>query len=274
MPNRNHVLQKYAAPYKAVITAILLITTTPQTYSTPEKMAVPETKSVQSKSPGHLIRTIPVIAALDTDQNGELSAKEIDSAASALKTLDLNKNGKLERREFQPINSPSLPRLAPLSSQPLSIAGNAPSTILKLLGAKGKEGVSKRTLENHHRAFNFTDRNRDGSHSRKEYVDEGRYLTRISRFGIFQASDTNSDGMVSREEYVMNRVITDEAKVIFDEIDDNQDRQLTAGELISSGKIKERQLAKRVFHAMDGNQDKILNLSEYLHTWGTWARIK
>ena len=80
--------------------------------------------------------------------------------------------------------------------------------------------------------------------------------------------------MVSREEYVMNRVITDEAKVIFDEIDDNQDRQLTAIELISSGKIKERQLAKRVFHAMDGNQDKILNLSEYLHTWGTWARIK
>ena len=274
MPNPNHAPQKYAAPYKAVITAILLITTTPQTYSTPEKTAAPETKSVQSKSPGHLIRTIPVIAALDTDQNGELSAKEIDSAASALKTLDLNNNGKLEREEFQPAHSPSPRGLAPSSSRPSNIAGNSPSAILKLLGAKGKDGVSKRTLENYHRVFNFTDRNRDGSHSRKEYVDEGRYLKRASRSGIFQASDTNRDGMVSREEYVMNRVITDEAKAIFDEIDDNQDRQLTVRELISSGKLKERQLTERVFRAMDGNQDKKLTISEYLHTWGTWARIK
>ncbi len=274
MPNRNHVLQKYAAPYKAVITAILLSTSPPQTYSTPEKTAVSETKFAQKKSPDHLIRAIPVIAAIDTDQNGELSAKEIDDAASALKTLDLNRNGKLERKEFQPTNSAFPRRLAPLSSRPLSIAGNSPIAILKLLGAKGKAGVSKRTLENYHRAFKITDHNRDGMHSRKEYVIEGRYLTRVSRAGIFQVSDTNKDDMVSREEYVMNRVITDEAKLIFEEIDENQDMQLTTRELISSGKLKEKHLAERVFQAMDGNQDKILIMSEYLHTWGTWARIK
>src|SRR4051794_40493325 len=45
---------------------------------------------------------LPVLAALDADGDGELSAKEIDNAAAALRTLDKNKDGKLTRDELLP----------------------------------------------------------------------------------------------------------------------------------------------------------------------------
>ena len=40
--------------------------------------------------------------ALDTDKNGELSAKEIENAARALAKLDKNEDGKLDREELRP----------------------------------------------------------------------------------------------------------------------------------------------------------------------------
>jgi len=40
--------------------------------------------------------------ALDTDKNGEISAKEIQNAAAALKKLDKNGDGKLTRDELRP----------------------------------------------------------------------------------------------------------------------------------------------------------------------------
>src|SRR4051812_3165760 len=43
-----------------------------------------------------------VIAALDADGDGELSAGEIDNAAKALRALDKNKDGKLTRDELLP----------------------------------------------------------------------------------------------------------------------------------------------------------------------------
>ena len=40
--------------------------------------------------------------ALDTDGDGELSAKEIENATASLKTLDKDKNGKLTENELRP----------------------------------------------------------------------------------------------------------------------------------------------------------------------------
>ncbi len=45
---------------------------------------------------------IPLLLALDADGDGELSAKEIENATAALKTLDKDKNGKLSREEMFP----------------------------------------------------------------------------------------------------------------------------------------------------------------------------
>jgi EF hand len=44
----------------------------------------------------------PLMRALDTDGDGELSAKEIENASVALKTLDRDKDGKLTAAETRP----------------------------------------------------------------------------------------------------------------------------------------------------------------------------
>lgn len=44
----------------------------------------------------------PLLMALDANQDGELSAAEIDNAAESLKRLDRNGDGKLSRRELRP----------------------------------------------------------------------------------------------------------------------------------------------------------------------------
>ena len=101
----------------------------------------------------------------------------------------------------------------------LSIGGRAPRQILAMLGAKGRDGVTDRQLATYRRIFGFIDANGDGQHSKKEFVDDGRYLTRQARQGIFRASDSNGNGMVAEKEYIENRIITDEAKAIFGGID-------------------------------------------------------
>ncbi|MFQ3167489.1 MAG: hypothetical protein ACI8QI_000015 [Limisphaerales bacterium] len=48
------------------------------------------------------MRMFPVMAALDKDGNGEISAEEIKGAVAALKKLDKNKDGKLTEDELRP----------------------------------------------------------------------------------------------------------------------------------------------------------------------------
>lgn len=45
----------------------------------------------------------PLVAALDTDRDGEISAEEIANAATTLKTLDRNGDGKLTPEEIRPM---------------------------------------------------------------------------------------------------------------------------------------------------------------------------
>lgn len=55
--------------------------------------------SGRSGGPEMFLR-LPVIAVLDVDQDGTLSAKEIENAAVALKRLDKNGDGKIDMREM------------------------------------------------------------------------------------------------------------------------------------------------------------------------------
>ena len=52
--------------------------------------------------PGGFLRMFPVMAALDSDGNGEISSEEIKGAVAALKKLDKNKDGKLTEDELRP----------------------------------------------------------------------------------------------------------------------------------------------------------------------------
>ncbi|MBG30479.1 MAG: hypothetical protein CMI31_10835 [Opitutae bacterium] len=156
----------------------------------------------------------------------------------------------------------------------IEIAGHTPQHILKLFAFKGVAGVTEQQRANYRRVFGFLDVDRDKRHSKKEYVENGRYMTLQARQGIFRASDSNQDGFVSEEEYVMNRIITDEAKEIFFQMDANEDSRLTRKEFLASGKLKDPKLAKAVFQALDTDGDGELVIPEYLRVWGRWARSK
>ena len=52
--------------------------------------------------PGGFMRMFPVMTALDSDGNGEISSDEIKGAVAALKKLDKNKDGKLTEDELRP----------------------------------------------------------------------------------------------------------------------------------------------------------------------------
>ncbi len=156
----------------------------------------------------------------------------------------------------------------------LRIGGHTPEQILAMLGAKGRDAVTDSELVMYRRIFGFIDANGDGQHFKKEFVDDGRYLTRAAREGIFRAADSNGDGIVSEEEYIDNRLITDEAKRIYEEMDANDDGKLTKEEFVARGKIKDEDLAEAVFEALDSDGSGELVVPEYLRVWGRWARSR
>ena len=153
-----------------------------------------------------------------------------------------------------------------------SIGGHSPRQVLNLFGFQGILGITDQQVASYRRVFGFSDINRDGRHSKKEYIEDGFYLTKQSRQGIFRASDSDGDGFVTEAEYVINRMITDEAKEIFHKLDTNKDNKLSAKEIIASGKFKDEKLAQAVFMALDVDGNKSLVIPEYLRVWGRWAR--
>ncbi len=227
--------------------------------------------------------SLPVLKALDSDGDKIISEKELKAASKSLIKLDKNGDGNLTIDEIRPSFGPrpSKPKDSPtpkIKFNPIKpklvkeILDHSTKEILKLLGAEGVPGAKKSEIQNYRRLFGFTDRDKDGKHSKAEYVDNGRYLTPESRAGIFNASDSNNDGFVSEKEYIENRIITDEAKAIFSSMDSNKDNKLSSKEFIQSKKLKNEKLAKEVYDAFDSNSNDELIIPEYLRVWGVWAR--
>ena len=171
-----------------------------------------------------------------------------------------------------------------VDAQPPSRAGNVPKKvggeavgdILRRLGAKLVREVTAKELDDYENHFNRTDPNRDGKHTKEEYVDNGGYMTPQARAGIFRAADGNADGIVTRAEYVLNRIITDEAKVIVQGMDDDKDGSVERTEFIKHATrlLSSPDLADQVFAAFDANDDGGITIPEYLRVWGQWARAR
>lgn len=87
-------------------------------------------------------------------------------------------------------------------------------------------------------------------------------MNEMIRRKIFTAMDRNKDGIATEAEYVQNRIITDEAKLIFERMDNNEDGKLTRDEF----EVVE------VYDKFDMNADGMLTVPEYLRVWGNWAR--
>lgn len=115
----------------------------------------------------------PLQAALDADNDGVISAKEIENAVAALRGLDKNKDGKLDRDELRPAR-PSFggrPGEGRGPGEGGPGAGNRPSMVDRLLAYdKNKDGkISKEEApEFLKQRFDSLDTDKNGSIEKKE----------------------------------------------------------------------------------------------------------
>ena len=152
------------------------------------------------------------------------------------------------------------------------IGGLTPEKILVQFGYRGAKGVSQDQIKGYKRVFGLLDLDRNKKLSVKEYVDDGRYMDRQARAGIFLASDANHDATVTEAEYIENRIITDEAKQIFHSMDADNDGRVRRQEMLKHGTINDTNLADAVFTSLDTDANGELVIPEYLRVWGSWAR--
>ncbi|WP_425618701.1 EF-hand domain-containing protein [Anatilimnocola sp. NA78] len=113
----------------------------------------------------------PLVRALDTDGDGEISAEEIAAAAKSLAKLDKNGDGKLTREELGP--PPGMREGAGASPRP---EGNA--------GAFAAQFIAR---------LKEADKNGDGKLSKDEAPDSLKEKT-------FDRMDSNSDGQLDESE--------------------------------------------------------------------------
>ena len=152
------------------------------------------------------------------------------------------------------------------------IGGLTPEKILVHFGYRGAQGVPQDQIEGYKRVFGLIDRDGNKKLSVKEYVDDGRYMDRQARAGIFLASDANHDATVTEAEYIENRIITDEAKQMFHSMDADGDGRVRRQEMLKHGTINDVNLADAVFTSLDTDANGELVIPEYLRVWGSWAR--
>ncbi len=118
----------------------------------------------------------PVVAALDADKDGEISAPEIANAKVALLTLDKNNDGALTAEELHPAR-PARPDGAP-----------APDGARPPRDGAGPDGAGKRPVPPVMAAL---DKNGDGSLDATEIAGASAALATL---------DKNGDGKLTREE--------------------------------------------------------------------------
>jgi Ca2+-binding EF-hand superfamily protein len=135
-----------------------------------------------------------------------------------------------------------------------------------------ENSASPEALASYEAIFKRLDTNSNGWLSTMEFVEDGKYLTRQARQAIFRASDSDRSGSVSKGEYIVNRVITEEAKEILQNMNKDGRGGVTKEEFIAGCSLKDKTLAADVFNGFDTNDDGTLVIPEYLRVWGRWTR--
>ena len=132
---------------------------------------------------GRMMQMMPVLAALDADQDGVISKSEIKNAAAALKKLDKNGDGELDAEEMRPTRSEGgRGRGGAQEGGPGGERG----------GPGGERGGRSEGAGGMMDRIMSQDKNKDGKLSKDE-VDE-RMLP------MFDRLDTNSDGSIEKSE--------------------------------------------------------------------------
>ncbi len=133
------------------------------------------------RGPGPGRPVSPLVQALDTDGDGQLSAEEIKNAAASLLKLDKDKNGILTADELRPQFGPGPGREGPGGE---GFGRGGPGR-----GGPGGGGPDPKELVDQLMTF---DKNKDGKLGSDELPER--------MAGILERADANKDGAVDREE--------------------------------------------------------------------------
>jgi Ca2+-binding EF-hand superfamily protein len=130
--------------------------------------------------PGRMMARLPIMMALDTDQDGEISSKEIDLAIVSLKKLDKNGDGKITMEEMMPsMEGPG----------GFGGPGGAPGGFGGGPGGFGGPGVDPQTM---------VARLMEGDKDNDGYLSESELPERMRP--MMTRADTDGDKKISRDE--------------------------------------------------------------------------
>jgi EF hand len=129
-----------------------------------------------------MMRMLPVMAALDADQNGEISSDEIAKATQALKTLDKNSDGKLTMEEIRPNMDGMLPGGRRPDGGGFGLGSGGTASGLPL--AQSPTDKIDKIMD--------LDKNGDGRISKEEMPEGARRM--------LGKADADSDGFLTRDE--------------------------------------------------------------------------
>lgn len=148
------------------------------------------------------MRAMPVLAALDADQDGKISKAEIENATAALKKLDKNNDGDLTQEEMRPDFAAMGGRGGPGGGFGGPGGGRGgPGGPGGRFGGPGGEGRGGEGRGGEGRGGDTTamvdrfmqfDKNKDGKLSKDELSERMQ--------GIITRADKNDDGVATREE--------------------------------------------------------------------------
>ena len=179
---------------------------------------------------------IPVLAALDTDHDGVLSAEEIAHAPAALALLDTDHDGKLTAEEcgFKPpeiktqtrMKNPVFERARLLSLQRGRIVFVRLEPVLTALDANRDTVLDAAEIKNAPAALQSLDRNHDG----RLTIDEVARDPAVVEANAILLLDTNLDRRISPRERI--GFVARRYKEVLDAADTNHDGYITEEELI------------------------------------------
>lgn len=129
--------------------------------------------ALSAQPPGGFMRFHPVLSALDADQNGTISAQELQSASQVLGKLDQNHDGRVTAEEMRP-------RFGPGGARGGRPEGRGPG---------GPGGADPAAMAEQLMQF---DKNADGALTKEEVPERMQ--------GLFARADADKDGRLTRAE--------------------------------------------------------------------------